>query len=559
MQPFPFKAKKHCHFNACSRYEADQWFENRGRPQKMARIAFILLCHKNPDAIIRQAEQLTAAGDFIAVHFDASADAADYAAISAALGQNSNVTFARKRVKCGWGEWSLVQATLNAVEAAVDAFPQATHFYMVSGDCMPIKSAGFAHQFLDDHDNDFIESYDFFDSNWIKTGFREERLIYRHFFNERTQKRRFYTALGLQQRLGLTRKVPDDVAVMIGSQWWCLRRRTVEALLSFIRERPDVMRFFRTTWIPDETFFQTLVRHLVPGREIDCRTLTFLMFTDYGMPLTFYNDHYDLLLGQDAFFARKISAEASELHERLGALYASDQMDFTISNEGRTLFQFLTGRGRIGRRFAPRFWEQETTLGRSRELMIIACKKWHVAKRLVAAIGEHTDVPAVEYLFNEEQASLPDLGGIETTLEKRARHRRALMRMVFDHFDSDRLVICLDTSSLDLMTDFYTDRATVRLLEIECGFDDDYLIGHARRVGLAGALAGAATLDRLLPTIRHDMMFERDSMRDAKFPNATRISETGSTEANAHAIAQFLSVNIDVAQRLAETPHLFVD
>ena len=24
------------------------------------------------------------------------------------------------------------------------------------------------------------------------------------------------------------------------------------------------MRFFRTTWIPDETFFQTLVRHLVP-------------------------------------------------------------------------------------------------------------------------------------------------------------------------------------------------------------------------------------------------------------------------------------------------------
>ncbi len=64
-------------------------------------------------------------------------------------------------------------------------------------------------------------------------------------------------------------------------------------------QRPDVMRFFRTTWIPDETFFQTLVRHLVPDREIENRTLTFLMFTDYGMPVTFYNDHYDLLLGQD--------------------------------------------------------------------------------------------------------------------------------------------------------------------------------------------------------------------------------------------------------------------
>ena len=54
--------------------------------------------------------------------------------------------------------------------------------------------------------------------------------------------------------------------------------------------------FFPTTWIPDETFFQTLVRHVVPEAEIETRTLTFLMFTDYGMPVTFYNDHYDLLL-----------------------------------------------------------------------------------------------------------------------------------------------------------------------------------------------------------------------------------------------------------------------
>ncbi|MFT6074938.1 MAG: hypothetical protein ACJAZ1_001862 [Yoonia sp.] len=44
---------------------------------------------------------------------------------------------------------------------------------MVSGDCMPIKSARFAHHMLDQNDVDYIESYDFFDSNWIKTGFRE--------------------------------------------------------------------------------------------------------------------------------------------------------------------------------------------------------------------------------------------------------------------------------------------------------------------------------------------------------------------------------------------------
>lgn len=149
----------------------------------MARIAFILLCHKDPDAIINQATRLTAAGDCMAIHFDARAKPEHFARIQEALKDNPNVTFARKRIKCGWGAWSLVQATLYAIEAAVDAFPRATHFYMVSGDCMAIKSAEYTHQFLDENDADYIESFDYFESDWIKTGMKEERLIYRHFFN----------------------------------------------------------------------------------------------------------------------------------------------------------------------------------------------------------------------------------------------------------------------------------------------------------------------------------------------------------------------------------------
>ena len=37
----------------------------------MSRIAYILLCHKEPEAIVAQANRLTAAGDYIAIHFDA--------------------------------------------------------------------------------------------------------------------------------------------------------------------------------------------------------------------------------------------------------------------------------------------------------------------------------------------------------------------------------------------------------------------------------------------------------------------------------------------------------
>ena len=353
----------------------------------MTKIAYILLCHKDPEGIIAQAVRLTAAGDFVAIHFDARASARDHDRIRAALSGNPSVAFARRRVKCGWGEWSLVAATLEAVRAAVAAFPQATHFYMLSGDCMPIKTAEYVRGFLESDEADYIEAFDFFDSDWIKTGIKEERLIYRHWFNERGRKAWFYRSMQLQASLGLARKVPADLRIQIGSQWWCLRRRTVEAVLAFCDKRRDVVRFFATTWIPDETFFQTIVRHLVPDREIRSRTLTFLLFSDYGMPVTFYDDHHDMLLTQDFLFARKISADAKRLKQRLGELYAETGLTFRTSGEGKRQFQFLTGRGRIGRRFAPRFWEAETTIGRDRTLMMVTCKKWHVAKRLVDKQG----------------------------------------------------------------------------------------------------------------------------------------------------------------------------
>jgi hypothetical protein len=525
----------------------------------MTTIAFILLCHKDPEGIIAQALRLTAAGDCIAIHFDGRSKPAEYDRIRSALAGNPQVTFTKRRVKCGWGEWSLVAATLEALRAAVDAFPGATHFYMLSGDCMPIKTAEHVHQRLEAEDADFIESFDFFASDWIKTGIKEERLIYRHWFNERRQKAWFYRSMNLQRQMGLARKVPADLRIRIGSQWWCLRRRTAEAVLAFIDKRPDVTRFFRTTWIPDETFFQTIVAHLVPDREIRSRTLTFLMFTDYGMPVTFYDDHHDLLLAQEYLFARKISPDALTLKERLGALYVETGRNFPTTADGRRQFEFLTGRGRAGRRFAPRFWETETSVGRGRTLMLVTCKKWHVAKRLVDRVRAATNLPAVDYLFNEEATALPDLGGIETTLEKRMRHRRALVRMLFDYWETDRLILCVDPASTELIQDFYRDRAKVRLLEIDCGFSDDYLVGHARRVGLASANTPPAALAQLLPTIRYDVRFESDRLRDMDLAGHHRMREGASVEENAQALTEFLGIPPDMARQIAATDYLFVD
>jgi hypothetical protein len=131
--------------------------------------------------------------------------------------------------------------------------------------------------------------------------------------------------------------------------------------------------------------------------------------------------------------------------------------------------------------------------------------------------------------------------------------------MLFDTWGSDRMVVCVDPASTDLIQDFYNDRAQVRLLEIDCAFTDDYLVGHARRVGLAGPQTPEAAMARLLPTIRYDVRFESDRLRDLNLAAHYRLRETAATEDNAAALAAFLGIAPEKAHQIAATDYLFVD
>ena len=69
--------------------------------------------------------------------------------------------------------------------------------------------------------------------------------------------------------------------------------------------------------------------------------------------------------------------------------------------KGKSLYQFLAQRGRVGQRYARRFWETEGSIGRDRMLYLIFCKKLHVAKRFVNQFGPHIDGPLLEYILTK--------------------------------------------------------------------------------------------------------------------------------------------------------------
>jgi hypothetical protein len=524
----------------------------------MARIAYLLLCHRNPEGIVAQARLLAGQGDFVAIHYDAGSSRGDYAALRAGLEGVAGVTFAARRHRCGWGSWSLVAATLETAKTAIAAFPEATHFFLISGDCWPIKPAALIRARLDADGRDRIECADFLTSGWIRTGLVEERLVFRHPFNERTQRRLFYGALWVQRRLGLRRAMPARMRIRVGSQWWCLRRATLERVLAFIRARRDVLRFFRTTWIPDETFFQTLVHHLVPEVEIDRRPPTFLDFTDYGMPVVFHDDHHDMLVRQDHAFARKIAPSAHGLKARLRALYASDAPQPPVASDGHALISFVRRMGREGLRHGAAAWEGGASLEPGHRILVIVAKKWHVAKRLRSAIAAAGTMTALGFLFGEGDAHLPDLGGIAASPARCAAHPLSILRLVADIARSDRIALCLDPASVEILGAILASQAEVKVLLLDCGLSDDYLLGHAARIGIVTDPA-AGLARSLLDALRAECAQEIARLR-ALCGDRLRIWREGAPPAvTAPLLAELLELDDTAAEALARNAHFFED
>ena len=104
---------------------------------------------------------------------------------------------------------------------------------------------------------------------------------------------------------------PKGIVPHLGSQWWCLTRQTLSAILEN-PEREEIDRYFRRVWIPDESYFQTMVRQV--SANVESRSLTLSKFDFQGKPHIFYDDHLQLLRRSDCFVARKIWPHADKLY-----------------------------------------------------------------------------------------------------------------------------------------------------------------------------------------------------------------------------------------------------
>ena len=270
-----------------------------------------MLVHTALNRAEQVARHWAAAGCPVVIHADADVPRRTYRAFRDALRDVPQVRFT-PRHRCEWGTWGIVAATQEAGGRMLAEFPQVQHVYLASGSCLPLRPV---HELIDylaaRPDTDFIESATTADVPWTVGGLDSERFTLRFPFAWKRHRRLFDGYVALQRRLGVRRHMPNGITPHMGSQWWCLSRQTLSAILED-PERPTYDRFFRRVWIPDESYFQTLAR--LHSRAIESRSLTLSKFDFQGKPHIFYDDHLQLLRRSDCFVARKIWPRADRLY-----------------------------------------------------------------------------------------------------------------------------------------------------------------------------------------------------------------------------------------------------
>ena len=202
----------------------------------------IILAHEDPAKVRRLMASLD--GLEILLHCDRRTPARAFTEMTRDAGRGVR---ALPRIATTLASWSLVDAELRALRVWLET-SRAEHAIVMSGSCYPLVSTSEL--------SDELEPWS------GKTRMRLNPFPYERWGPDggmRRVRRRFVTVRGQIVKLGgaplctFKRELLEDLRLCASSQWKIYCRSHAAALLRVLDEHPDLARFWRTTFVPDES------------------------------------------------------------------------------------------------------------------------------------------------------------------------------------------------------------------------------------------------------------------------------------------------------------------
>lgn len=300
---------------------------------------YIILAHNNPNQLNRLIKRLDDGFSHFYIHIDKNVDFD----LFSYLKNISCVSVIKDRTYCIWGDFSLVQATINSIKQII--YDKREYYtILLSGQCYPIvdnltinnylkQNISFNHIDLASVEDSWINYED--KINKYKINFskkKEDYIIVSSFLDSDFKtnlknlrevfvliiKRKNIFLLFLYLKTFKKRKcrIPNHYG---GSQWWAFNFNTLNEVFKFIENNDDYIDFHKNTHIPDEIFFQTIIKYLsIENRTImNKKSLTYVNWEKHQGKIPVLFNQYDfeeikLQLANNKFFARKFDSNYCE-------------------------------------------------------------------------------------------------------------------------------------------------------------------------------------------------------------------------------------------------------
>jgi len=276
------------------------------------RIDYLIRAHTAPEQLARLVGRLNEGDVRFYVHVNKLTDDETFAAMQAGLAGRENVVWV-PRVKCYWGGFSLLRATLVGIESILASGDLPDHAVLLSGQDYPLRPpTEIERYFAARNGRNLLNHFRLPAPEWAGEGGGLNRLRYPHF-----ERARYKTRL---LRLPAPRRLPEGLEPYGGMAFWALTGETLAWLMRFLGERPEVLRFFRRTKMPDELFFQTVLLSSL-AETVDNELLHYLDWSSGSAhPATLTVADLPKLRASGRLFARKFDASVdSEILDLLDA------------------------------------------------------------------------------------------------------------------------------------------------------------------------------------------------------------------------------------------------
>ncbi|MEI6191053.1 MAG: beta-1,6-N-acetylglucosaminyltransferase [bacterium] len=270
------------------------------------KIAYIVLAYKNPGQVFRMIRKLKSNQAHFFLHIDANSDIKDFKNIPEDI--KNTTSLSGKRFKTNWSSFGCVDALLYNMQNIVEGNEKFDFIITLTGQDYPIKSPAYIESFFEKHRNNiFIQWVKLPNPMW-KNGGRDRMEPY-HFnlFKNRITIKILHRVMIYLIPI-LPKKSMGVKYNIYGSEGhFSFPTETVKYMLEFIKNNPKFLSFFKHTYMPDETIFQTLLMNSPLKDNVINDTLKYIDWTkpQAGFPATLSTEDITNLEKSEKLFARK--------------------------------------------------------------------------------------------------------------------------------------------------------------------------------------------------------------------------------------------------------------